>query len=61
MKRKTYPHCSHYQDGRHRFGISHLSFSEVCMYRDENPNDTCKCGFDRKEWKAQLAERETKG
>jgi hypothetical protein len=51
MKRKKYPKCPHYSDGKHRIGIRYLSFQEVCLYRHDSPNDICKCGFSRKEWK----------
>src|SRR5690348_15725340 len=47
-KRKKYPKCSHYRNGKHRFGIDNLSFTDVCMFRHGDVDNMCKCGFDRK-------------
>lgn len=60
--RRVYPKCREHRDGRHRFGTNNMSFTTVCCYRDEDDiDDMCTCGFNRKEWKSGVRAQEGKG
>lgn len=53
--RRKYPKCKEHPSGKHRFGVTNMSFQDVILYRDKDLDNICKCGFSRKEWRDEGA------